>query len=81
MANQPDTCKPELVAPLVVYRCTDAAADSNGRDFIVGGGELSLVALPEKERTLYSEGGWTLEQLKKLLPRTLGAGLTNPALS
>lgn len=81
MATEPGAFKPELVAPLVVYLCTDAAANINGRDFIVGGGEISLVSLPEKERTIYSESGWTLDQLDQLIPRTLSAGLKNPALT
>ncbi|MGH7960202.1 MAG: SDR family NAD(P)-dependent oxidoreductase [Candidatus Binatia bacterium] len=72
---------PELVAPLVVYLCTDAASNVNGRDFIVGGGEISLVSLPKKERTIYTEHKWTVDQLEELFPRTLGAGLKNPARS
>src|SRR5690606_22750765 len=40
---------PELVAPLVVYLCLDKAANINGRDFIVGGDEISLVSLPTRE--------------------------------
>jgi hypothetical protein len=81
MATQPEAFKPELVAPLVVYLCTDAAANINGRDFIVGGGEISLVSLPDKERTIYCEDAWTVDQLEKLFPRTLSAGLKNLALT
>ncbi len=69
---------PELVAPLVVYLCTDAAANVNGRDFIVGGNEISLVSLPSKERTIYREGGWNLDALDAMFPQTLGQGLRNP---
>jgi NAD(P)-dependent dehydrogenase (short-subunit alcohol dehydrogenase family) len=70
--------RPELVAPLVVYLCTDAASEVNGRDFIVGGNEISLVSLPKAERTIYREGGWDLASLEKVFPTTLGAGLKNP---
>jgi NAD(P)-dependent dehydrogenase (short-subunit alcohol dehydrogenase family) len=73
-----DALRPELVAPLVVYLCTDPAANVNGRDFIVGGNEISLVTLPTRERTIYREGGWTLDTLDKVFPTTLGAGLVNP---
>ncbi|MCZ2109930.1 MAG: SDR family NAD(P)-dependent oxidoreductase [Dehalococcoidia bacterium] len=69
---------PELIAPLVVYLCTDAAADVNGRDFLVGGNEISLMTIPQRERTIYREGGWTLESLEQVFPGTLGAGLVNP---
>ncbi|MGE5594874.1 MAG: SDR family NAD(P)-dependent oxidoreductase, partial [Hyphomicrobiales bacterium] len=70
--------RPELVAPLVVYLCTDAAANVNGRDFIVGGNEISLVSLPGRERTIYREGGWDLDSLDRVFPETLGQGLRNP---
>jgi NAD(P)-dependent dehydrogenase (short-subunit alcohol dehydrogenase family) len=69
---------PELVAPLVVYLCTDAASEVNGRDFIVGGNEISLVSLPKAERSIYRDGGWDLASLEKVFPNTLGAGLKNP---
>ena len=76
--SQMDSLKPELVAPLVVYLCTDAAANINGRDFIVGGSEISLMSMPDKERTIYREGGWTLDTLDRVFPSTLGAGVKNP---
>jgi hypothetical protein len=69
---------PELVAPLVVYLCLDEAANVNGRDFIVGGNEISLMSLPQRERTIYKEGGWDLDSLARVFPTTLGAGLVNP---
>ena len=79
VASPVDALDPDLVAPLVVYLCTDAAADVNGRDFLVGGDEISLMSLPARERTIQREGGWTLDALERVFPRTLGAGLTNPA--
>ncbi len=78
-ASPVDALDPDLVAPLVVYLCTDAAADVNGRDFLVGGDEISLMSMPVRERTIQREGGWTLDALERVFPRTLGAGLTNPA--
>ena len=79
MMEGSDTFSPDQVAPLVVFLCTDAAAHINGRDFIVGGGEITLVSLPAKERSVFSDKPWTQEQLQKLLPKTLGKGLKNPA--
>ena len=76
--SQMDSLKPELVAPLVVYLCTDAAANINGRDFIVGGSEISLMSVPDKERTIYREGGWTLDTLDRVFPQTIGVGIKNP---
>ena len=62
----------------MVYLCTDAASDVNGRDFLVGGNEVSLMSLPQRERTIFRDGGWTLETLEQVFPGTLGAGLVNP---
>jgi NAD(P)-dependent dehydrogenase (short-subunit alcohol dehydrogenase family) len=69
---------PEMIAPLVVWLCTDAAANVNGRDFMVGGNEVSLMSLPERQRSIYRDGGWDLDSLDRVFPQTLGAGLRNP---
>ena len=69
---------PELIAPLVVYLCTDAASNINGRDFIIGGDEISLMSLPARERTIYKQGGFDIETLEKIFQSTLGAGVRNP---
>jgi NAD(P)-dependent dehydrogenase (short-subunit alcohol dehydrogenase family) len=69
----------ERIGPFVAYLCTDAAAYINGRDFFVMGEEISLLSLPHPERTIVRPGGWDLEALEHTFPRTLGAGLTNPA--
>jgi NAD(P)-dependent dehydrogenase (short-subunit alcohol dehydrogenase family) len=73
-----DELKPEFVAPLVVFLCTDAASNINGRDFIVGGNEISLVSLPDKQRSIFREGGWDLDSLERVFAQTLGAGIKNP---
>lgn len=75
---QMETLKPELVAPLVVYLCTDAAGNINGRDFIVGGSEISLCSIPDKERTIYRDGGWDLDSLEAVFPAAIGNSLRNP---
>ncbi len=79
MMEGSDTFSPDQVAPLVVFLCTEAAANINGRDFIVGGGEITLVSLPTKERSIFSDTQWTQEQLQDLIPKTLGKGVKNPA--
>ena len=45
--------KAEAVAPLVVWLCSDAAANVNGRDFYVAGNEVGLFPELEVERLLY----------------------------
>ena len=76
--SQMEELKPELVAPLVVFLCTERAASINGRDFIVGGNEISLMSLPDKARTIYQAGGWTLDALDRVFAGTVGAGIKNP---
>src|SRR5215510_10140427 len=59
----PAVVTPEKVAPLVVWLCTEAASNVNGRDFYVGGDEVGLYPELELERLLYREGGWDLDAL------------------
>ena len=73
-----DQLAPELVAPLVVFLCTDKASNINGRDFIVGGNEISLMSQPQRERTIYREGGWDMDSLDRVFASTLRAGAKNP---
>ena len=68
---------PEAVAPLVVFLCTDESANINGRDFIVGGGEINLLADPTNMRAIYKDGIWTVDELCEVVPKSLSAGLVN----
>ena len=69
--------KPEAVAPLVVWLCTGAAANVNGRDFYVAGNEVGLFPELEVERLLYREGGWDLDALDGAARDSLVGDLTN----
>jgi 3-oxoacyl-[acyl-carrier protein] reductase len=76
-----EALNPDDIAPFIVFLCTDAAANINGRTFAVGGGEISLYSEPVKERTIFKqEGRWTLDELLAIAPNTLGKGLVNPGL-
>ena len=66
------------IAPLVVWLCTDAATDVNGRTFHVSGDDVSLLSEPTAEVTIRHEGGWTLDDLDTTAPGSLIAGLRNP---
>ncbi len=55
--------KPEQVAVLVVWLCTDAAAGINGRTFQVGNGEIGLYSEPEVVRSAFDTKGWDLDML------------------
>jgi 3-oxoacyl-[acyl-carrier protein] reductase len=69
--------KPEQVAALVVWLCTDAAANVNGRTFVVGGEMVGLYPEPEPIRTMIHEDGWDLDALDRTAPTQLIAGLRN----
>jgi len=68
---------PEAVSPLVVFLCTDEAANINGRTFFVSGGEMSLNSEPENFRSIFKDGIWTVDEICDLIPKTLAAGLVN----
>jgi NAD(P)-dependent dehydrogenase (short-subunit alcohol dehydrogenase family) len=77
MMSSMEVYKPEAVAPLVVWLCSDAAANVNGRDFYIAGNEVGLFPELEVERLLYREGGWDLDALDKKARDFLIGDLTN----
>jgi NAD(P)-dependent dehydrogenase (short-subunit alcohol dehydrogenase family) len=77
-AQQPaDVLAPSKIAPLVVWLCTDAAVGVNGRTFLVFGDRISLLTEPKAKVTIEQTGGWTLDDLDRVAPAQLVAGLTN----
>jgi NAD(P)-dependent dehydrogenase (short-subunit alcohol dehydrogenase family) len=76
LANPLDA-KPEQVAALVVWLCTEAAANVNGRTFVVGGEIIGLYPEPEPSRTMIREGGWDLDALDRIAATQLTADLRN----
>jgi NAD(P)-dependent dehydrogenase (short-subunit alcohol dehydrogenase family) len=74
-----DKMKPEAVSPLVVFLCTDEAANINGCNFSVGGGEITLMADPVVARSIHKEGIWTVDELCEVGPKFLIEGLVNPS--
>lgn len=71
--------EPDDVAPMVVWLCTDAAAKINGATFGVAGGRISLHTDPVPIKEIFKDGRWTLDELDRLIPVTLAAGLVNPS--
>lgn len=70
---------PEDVAPLVAYLATDEAANVNGCVFLVHGGRVILQSDPMPVKTIEVKGRWTVDELAKTFPGTLGKDLVNPA--
>ena len=68
---------PEQVAELVVWLCTDAALNVNGRSFYVAGEEVGLWSEPELSRSLSRPGGWDLDSLDAFASDAMIGDLTN----
>jgi 3-oxoacyl-[acyl-carrier protein] reductase len=77
MLRDPELSPPRKIAPLVVWLCTDAAANINGRTFEVWGDTISLLTEPEPLRTIVNEAGWDLDSLDAVAPTTLAADLVD----
>ena len=70
--------RPEDIAPLVVWLASDDAANVNGRTFFVERGRIGLYSEPILEKQLVKDGGWTTDELFKLMPVTMTKELVNP---
>lgn len=77
MLNMPG---PEFVPPIVVYLATDEAGFISGKVFGCGGGLITLYSEPEPIKSISKdyakEGPWTLDELMKIVPKELTAGIT-----
>ncbi|HYM16147.1 MAG TPA: SDR family NAD(P)-dependent oxidoreductase [Dehalococcoidia bacterium] len=66
---------PDAIGPFVVWLCTDAASNVNGRDFLVSGSFIGLYSLPEivkKADNPAEDKIWKLEDLDKNMPSVVG---------
>ncbi len=65
----------ETIPPLVIYLCTDEAANITGQVFDIRGGDLAVYAMPVKRNPIHKDykkkGLWTLEELKNAVPKML----------
>jgi 3-oxoacyl-[acyl-carrier protein] reductase len=71
--------EPEYVAPMVVWLCSDAAWNVNGKVFNVSGGTVSLSSEEVPLRQITKQGMWTIDELASLVPSNLIRDLANPA--
>ena len=68
---------PEAVAPLVVWLCSDEAANVNGRSFLVTGNQIGLYSEPKVVADIRSEGAWDLDTLSREMPDKVTKDLKN----
>ena len=66
---------PEHVVGPVLYLCTDEAASFNGQ--IIGStrGRMAVYTWPTEAKGIYKDGIWTLDELIKIVPKTLAMDL------
>lgn len=67
------------IAPFATWLASDQAHNVNGHVFYVTAGLVSQLNNPEPIRTIRKDGRWSLEELIKVFPITLGVDLYNPA--
>jgi NAD(P)-dependent dehydrogenase (short-subunit alcohol dehydrogenase family) len=65
----------EDVAPLLVFLCSDAAAEVTGQCIGLGGDKLSLWAHPKEVAVAYHEGGWTADGIAAIWATSVGQRL------
>jgi NAD(P)-dependent dehydrogenase (short-subunit alcohol dehydrogenase family) len=59
-----DAMDPENIAPFVVYLASDHAKDITAQTFVVCGGAVAHVRMPQVSDILFKEGQWTLDELE-----------------
>jgi 3-oxoacyl-[acyl-carrier protein] reductase len=69
----------EDVAPFVTWLASDESAHVNGHVFHVTDGLVSLLNEPEPVKTIHKDSRWTVEELIRVFPATIGLELHNPA--
>jgi len=64
---------PEDVAPLLVFLCSDAAAEVTGQCIGLGGDKLSLWCHPKEISVAYRDGGWTADAIAETWSSSVGS--------
>jgi hypothetical protein len=67
------------VAPFVTWLASDESAHVNGQVFHVTAGLVTLLNQPEPVKTIQKETPWSVEDLIRVFPATIGIELYNPA--
>jgi NAD(P)-dependent dehydrogenase (short-subunit alcohol dehydrogenase family) len=76
-----EAATPDMIAPFVVFLCTDHAANVNGYDFNVGDGMIGVFSQPVIMANIDKKGKiWSVDELIKFLPTKVTGNLQNLAL-
>lgn len=70
------TTRPEQIAPLVAYLCSDAAQSISGQIFGARGNEVYLYNQSRPVRTLHRGDGWTVQTLSDTLIKAFKTSFT-----
>ena len=73
-----DAMNPANNAPKTVYLCSEAAGNITGQVIGVSGWQATLFSPRHVIRSIHKSGRWTLDELDRLVPISLGADLPNP---
>ena len=66
-------------APKIAYLCSEAGGAITGQVIGTGGWTMSLFSARDVTKSIHKNGRWTLDELERLVPISLAAGLVNPA--
>lgn len=70
------TTRPEQIAPLAAFLCSDAASGISGQIFGARGNEIYLYNQPRPVRTLHRAEGWSVESLSSTLQGAFKSSFT-----
>jgi NAD(P)-dependent dehydrogenase (short-subunit alcohol dehydrogenase family) len=76
---QPPSMDASGVAPMVCYLASDMADGVNGQTFLLYEGNVTLLSLPRRIRTIFKQGRWTLDEIAELAPKHITQNLPNPS--
>jgi NAD(P)-dependent dehydrogenase (short-subunit alcohol dehydrogenase family) len=71
---------PANVPPIIVYLCSDEAAQVTGQCFGASGFRITRYTHMRPERVLMNNGPWDVEDVFKSFKQTLGVGLEPPRM-
>ena len=74
----PEARDPANNAPKTVYLCSEAAGNITGQVIGVSGWQASVYSPRHVINSIHKNGRWTLDELDRLVPISLGADLPNP---